>query len=535
MFARGCTLEAAEAVCQAVHDAAADLGPSLDVLDGVASLLDKSLLRQQEQASGEPRFRMLETIREYGLECLTASGEEPAVRRAHADYFLALVEAAEPALTGPDQATWLERLEAEHDNLRAALHWAEEAGEAESGLRLAGALCQFWLMRGHLREGQERLARLLGLAGAAPRTAARAKALTRAGHLTDNLSDYTAAHAFFEESLAIRRELGDKGGIATALNDLGWVAFHRNDYTAARARSEEGLAIWRELGDKKGIATSLNNLGFVAYVQGEYTATYALFQESLALRRELGDKWGIAVALGLTGRAVQLQGDYRRATALLEEAEALFRELGAKQMFAYISTYLGGVAHDQGNNERATALLEESVTLFRDTGDKEGLALTLNFLGTVVHAQGDNERATALYEESLGLCTAIGFKWDTALAFCRLGTVVHAQGDDARATALYEESLALYRELGNKHGLAECLEGLAGVAVAQRQLERAARLLGAAETLRQATGAPLSPGERARYDRDMSAVRAGLGEAAFAAAWATGKATPLEHVSTYGS
>jgi Tetratricopeptide repeat len=152
-----------------------------------------------------------------------------------------------------------------------------------------------------------------------------------------------------------------------------------------------------------------------------------------------------------------------------------------------------------------------------------------------VHAQGDNERATALYEESLGLCTAIGFKWDTALAFCRLGTVVHAQGDDARATALYEESLALYRELGNKHGLAECLEGLAGVAVAQRQLERAAQLLGAAETLRQATGAPLSPGARARYDRDMSAVRAGLGEAAFAAAWATGKATPLEHVSTYGS
>jgi Tetratricopeptide repeat len=151
-----------------------------------------------------------------------------------------------------------------------------------------------------------------------------------------------------------------------------------------------------------------------------------------------------------------------------------------------------------------------------------------------VHAQGDNERATALYEESLGLCTAIGFKWDTALAFCRLGTVVHAQGDDARATALYEESLALYRELGNKHGLAECLEGLAGVAVAQRQLERAAQLLGAAETLRQATGAPLSPGERARYDRVMSAVRAGLGEAAFAAAWATGKAMPLEQVLAHG-
>src|SRR5262249_22123248 len=209
---RGCTLEAVEAVCQAVHDAAADSEQSLEVLDGVASLVDKSLLRQQEQASSEPRFRMLETIREYGLECLTASGEEPAVQRAHADYYLALIEEAEPALTGPEQAIWLERLEAEHDNLRAALYWAEESGGAEIGLRLAGALCQFWLMRGHLREGQERLARLLGLAEASPHTAVRAKALRRAGHLADNLGDYAAAHAFFEESLAIWRALGEKGG-----------------------------------------------------------------------------------------------------------------------------------------------------------------------------------------------------------------------------------------------------------------------------------------------------------------------------------
>jgi predicted ATPase/class 3 adenylate cyclase len=534
VFVGGCTLEAAEAVCQAVHDPVTGLGQSLEVLDGVGSLVDKSLLRQQEQASGEPRFRMLETIREYGLECLTASGEESVVRRAHADYYLALAEAAEPALTGPQQATWLERLEAEHDNLRAALWWVEESGEAEIGWRLAGALCQFWLMCGHLREGQERLARLLGLAGTSPYTAARAKALRRAGHLADNLSDYTAAHAFFEESLAIRRALGDTSGIAAALNDLGWVALRRNDYIAALALSEESLVIWRELGDKEGIATSLNNLGVVAYYQGEFTAAYALFQESLALRRALGDKWSIAVALCYIGWTVHSQGDYRRATALLEEAGVLFRDMGAKQQFAYASTYLGGVAHDQGNDERATALLAESVTLFRDIGDKVGIALTLSVLGTVIHAQGDDERATALYEESLGLSTAIGYKWGMALALCRLGTVAHAQGDDERAMALYGESLALRRELGDKHGLAECLEGLAGVAVAQRQLERAAQLLGAAETLRQATGAPLSPGARARYDRDMSAVRAGLGEAAFAAAWATGKATPLEQVLAHG-
>jgi predicted ATPase/class 3 adenylate cyclase len=535
VFARGCTLEAAEAVCQSVYDPAAGPGPSLEVLDGVASLLDKSLLHQAEQASGEPRFRMLETIREYGLECLTASGEEPSVRRAHADYYLELVEAAEPALTGPDQATWLERLEAEHDNLRAALQWAEESGEAESGLRLAGALCQFWLIRGHLREGQEWLARLLGLAGATPRTAVRAKALTRAGHLADNLSDYAAAHAFFEESLAIRRECGDKGGIAAALNDLGWVAWHRNDYTAVRALSEESLSIWRELGDKAGIATSLHNLGWVAYHQGNYAAAQTLCQESLGLRRALGDKLGIPSELTNIGRAAHRQGDYRRAMALLEETLALCRGMGAQQFIAWGLSHLAAVAHDQGNDERAMALLEESITLFREVGDKDGTAFTLMLLGSIMHAQGGDERATALYEESLGLWTAIGFKWGMAIALCHLGTVAHEQGGDGRATALYEESLGLRRELGDKHGLAECLEGLAGVAVAQQQLARAARLLGAAAALREQTGAPLSPRERVRYDRDVSAMRAGLDEAAFAAAWAAGKTMPLEHVIAYGS
>jgi predicted ATPase len=530
VFARGCALEAAEAVCQAVDAPAAGAGQSLDVLDGVASLVDKSLLRQQEQESGEPRFRMLETIREYGLECLRASGEEPAVRRAHADYYRTLAEEAEPALTGSDQATWLELLEAEHDNLRAALRWAEEGGEAESGLRLAGALCQFWLIRGHLREGREWLARLLGLAGASPRTAARAKALTRAGHLAHNLGDFTAARALFEESLALWRELGDQQGIAASLNDLGWVVLCQGDYAVARSLSQEGLALWRELGDQQGVATSLHNLGRVAHCQGDYAAARSLHQESLALRQALEDKRGIAFSLAHLGWAMHKQGDYGRAMALLEEALALFQEVGVKQLFALTSALLAEVAHDQGEDRRAAVLIEQSVTLFRELGAKQEVALALSIFGTIAHAQGDNGRVLALLEESLALQREIGIKWGMATALNRLGAVAHAQGDDGRATALYEESLTLCRELGDQHGLAECLEGLAGMAVAQRQLERAAQLLGAAAALRDAIGAPLSPSECARYDRHVSAVRAGLGEAACAAVWATGKAMPQEQV-----
>jgi predicted ATPase len=203
-FVGGCTLDAAETVCGVSGDPSAGSGQALelDMLDGVASLVDNSLLRQQEQGEGQPRFQMLETIREYGLECLLASGEAEATRLAHAGYYRALAERAEPELTGPQQAVWLGRLEQEHDNLRAALEWLAQRGEAEQGLRVGGALWRFWVVRGYLREGQERLAGLLGLAGASTRTVARAKALTGAGTLTHNRGDYVAARALFEESLA---------------------------------------------------------------------------------------------------------------------------------------------------------------------------------------------------------------------------------------------------------------------------------------------------------------------------------------------
>jgi len=533
VFVGGCTLEAADMVCKAVDDAATGVRVPLEgeVLDRIASLVDKSLLQPEEGGHGEPRFRMLEIIREYGLECLAASGTAQAVQHAHAGYYLALAETAESQLAGPEQALWLERLEAEYDNLRAALRWAEESGDVEAGLRLAGALCQFWLARSYLNEGRERLARIVRLARTSTHTAVRAKVLAGAGHLAHNQGGCAAARALSEESLALWRELGDKRGIATALNDLGWVAWRQGDYTVARALSEESLALWRELGETQGIATSLTNLGWIAQYQGDYTAAYALHQESLDLRRILADKRGVAFSLALLGWVVSRQGAYGRAVALLAEAVALFREVGMKQLFAFASSVLAEVTYAQGDDRQAAALLEESVTLFRDIGDKWGLAVALGMLGTVVYARGDPSHATVLYEESLALRTALDDKWGMASALCRLATVVDEQGDAGRATALYEESLALRRALGDKHGIAECCEGLAAVAVAQQHLERAARLCGTAETLRATTSAALAPHERARVDRTISAARAGLGDARFMAAWTAGKATALEHPS----
>jgi predicted ATPase/Tfp pilus assembly protein PilF len=492
VFVGGCTLEAAAAVCHMAQNASG-AEPRLEVVDGMASLVDKSLL-QQEALHGEPRFRMLETIRAYGLECLTASGEAQAAWRASAVYLLGLVEMAEPALSGPQQAAWLDRLETEHNNLRDALRWADASDATDLGLRLAGALCQFWLMRGHLREGQEHLARFLKRVSTSTWTTARAKACTGAGHLAHNLGDYATAHMRFEESLAIWRELGDRQGIATALNNLGWMAWRQGDYTVARALSEEGLAIWRELGDKQGIATALNNLGWTAHHQGDYTTARAFHQESLRLRRVLGHTGGIAFALTNLAWAMSQQGDHGPATALLEEARALFKAVGMKQLYAFSSSILGDIAHAQSDDRRAIALVEESLALFRDLGDKWGIAFALSILGTMVHAQGDT----------------------------------------GRAIVLVEESLTLRQELGDKYGIIECLEGLAGSAVAHGQVEQAARLLGAAAARRQATGAVLSPRAYARSERHLAAVQAGLAEAVFAAAWATGRATTLEQLLTCG-
>jgi predicted ATPase/DNA-binding winged helix-turn-helix (wHTH) protein len=455
VFVGGCTLEAAAMVCQAVHDPAAGLEAALEgeAVEGIASLVDKSLLQPEEGMHGEPCFRMLETIREFGLECLVACGEAAAVQRAHASYYLALAEAAETQLNGPDQAVWLERLEAEHDNFRAALRWAEESSAIEEGLRLAGALCQFWLAH--------------------------------------NQGDYTTARALFEESLALWREIGNKRGIASALNDLGWMAWRQGDYAVAQALSAESLVLWQDLGETQGIATALTNLGWIAHHRGDYAAAWSLFEESLALRRALEDKRGVAFALMGLGWARSRQGAYSAAAALLEEAIALFRDVGMKQLLAFASSLLAEVAYAQGEDGQAAVLLEDSVTLFRDIGDTYGLAMALRILGTVVYTQGD---------------------------------VTHA-------TALHEESLALRRALGDLYGIAECLEGLADVAVAQQSLYQAAQFLGAAEALRAELGAPLSPREQARVARHVSTVRAGLGDAAFGAAWAAGQTTALAHTS----
>src|SRR5262249_17862827 len=308
----GCTIAAAEAVCNASGDLANY------ALDWLAALADKSLLQQAQGLDGEPRFAMLETIREYALERLEQNGEVESLRQAHLDYFLALAEQAEPELTGPRQAEWLERLERQHDNLRAALAWALEHGLVELGARLGGALWRFWFMRGDLSEGREELEAVLVYKEALP-DIIRAKVVVGLATLANMQYDNANAQDLYEESLLMYQTLGDREGVAISLTGLGNVADDQGDQERATALFEESLALFRAAGNKRSMDRVLNNLGNIAINQADYDRAARLFVECLELAQENGDQFSIARALLNIGFGAQYQGDYDRAMSLYEE------------------------------------------------------------------------------------------------------------------------------------------------------------------------------------------------------------------------
>jgi predicted ATPase/transcriptional regulator with XRE-family HTH domain len=494
VFAGGRTLEAIEAVCNAAGD--------LDVFAGVESLLDKNLLRREDEAqTGEPRFVLLETLHEYAHEQLAARGELEGVRERHALYFLALAEETELALRGGQRASgaavtrWLERLEAAHDDLRAALRWTREAGRHEEGLRLAAALFLFWSWRGHREEGRRWVEEMLAATPepAAPLTgalaAARARVLLAAAEMAGPGTDERRRRrAHIEESLALSRAAGDRRGIAEALYYVGLETAERGDYAGAMAVLAESAALWRAVGDPLGLARTQFEAGQLAWGRGDYARTAALCAESLTVCRGLGYTLGIAHALSGLGFAAYAQGDLARARALWEEDLALCREL---HLPLHIATMLGQ-------------------------------------LGYAAHAQGDLARAAALGEESLALRREGDDKWGIAHALGLLGVVAHRRGEEARAAGLLREALARWGELGGgvltAHALEHLAEVLAAPATPCGDVRQAAVLLGAAAALRVAVGFQRPPVEQPELERLEEALRAALSPEEFAVARAEGAA-----------
>jgi predicted ATPase len=402
VFVGGCTLESVEAVC----DTKGDL--DLDLLDGMASMVDKSLMRQSEQTKGEPRFAMLETIREYAREKLEASQEEAATKRAHAAYCLVLAEEAAVEQEGPKSAEWLERFALEHDNFRAGLEWLTETGNADWGLRLGTALFRFWESREYLAEGRDRLDKLLKLPGAAGPTKARARALFAAGVLAAEQSDFAPGELSLHESLGIARQLGDTQGVAVSLNALAVLSRDQGKVAAARSLFEESLALWRELGDQRAVARALSNLANVVKMEGDFPRVRSLYAECLSIFQELGDRTGVAWALDYQGDVAREQGDFAAARSLYEQGLAIFQELGDRWGIAGTLADLGNLAREQRDCAGAHGLYRESLKIFQELEHKRGVARLLECFACSAAAQFQAERALRLAGAAAALRQVIG-------------------------------------------------------------------------------------------------------------------------------
>ena len=402
VFAGGCTVDAINAV-------AGDHSEQISILDQLESLLDKSFLREVEDTNGQPRFVMLELLREFGSEQLQARGEQATIRHRHANFFLGLAEQAEASLESAEQVEWMDHLEQEHDNLRTALEWSKTAeGMEEICLRLAGALGYFWEMRGYFNEGREQLSAVLSAKAAQGQTAARATLLARAAELAYRQSDYPATTSLAEESLAIHRKLGDKQGIASTLIKLGNAATERGSYVSASRSLEEALAIWRERKDKHGTARALISLGWAALRSGDAQLAHTRLEEALALSRELGDARSMGFELSGLGEVALRQGDYVRATQLMQESLELRKQLGNKWGVGVSLGMLGWVAMRERDWDRAIARLGESLQVRQEIGDKGGSAWCLERLAGVFMVRGQAEKAVRLFGAAAALRASIG-------------------------------------------------------------------------------------------------------------------------------
>jgi predicted ATPase/DNA-binding XRE family transcriptional regulator len=381
------SLEAAEAICAPVP-AGSGCGPQegvfpvrgaphLSIVTGLEDLVNHSLVMREVAAelpgvkqggsssgdsadrtdAGAVRFRMLETIREYGLERLEASGEPDAVRRCHALYYRDLALTAEQELTGPRQALWMDRLTEAHDNVRTALEWGCTS-DIPLGLQLAGALWRFWYTHGYLSEGRWHLERLLASPGSsAPETlSARAGALYAASVLANEQADYPRVAVLAEEALRLYRSLGDLNGVASSLNVLALVARLTGDVARAIALHEESLALARELGDGHGIGRALSNLGLLANEVGNYTRAVTLYEESLKVYRPLGDEQGVAIALTNLAQALRCQGNHARAKPLYGESLAILDRAGNRLGIVECLEGLAAIAYAERQLERAARL-----------------------------------------------------------------------------------------------------------------------------------------------------------------------------------
>jgi predicted ATPase/transcriptional regulator with XRE-family HTH domain len=447
VFVGGCTLTAAERVC----DASGDL--SLDVLDGVGALVGQSLVQQGEGFDAEPRFVMLEPLREYALEQLELADERHLLQQRHAADVLALAVEAEPHLFAAERGQWLRRLSEEQDNIRAALQFALEEDDPGVGLRLVGALWM-WFLRRLLVEGRSWAEDLLAHPGAGQRTVARASALFAAGHFAWLQGDVRAMRTRLDESVAIRRELGDGAGLGRALPFLGLAI--GDDHKAARRLADEGVALCRELDDCWGLAMGLTNLGRIEATWGDDDAAESPLEEATALFGAIGDDWLLALPLNSLGAIAYRQGNHGKAQVAFERALPCFRAVEDRRNTTQVLTNLGFVALARGEVDQARAVMAESLRFGREHSDQFNPPACLRGFATLAVAAGEPTRAARLLAAADELFAATGAaRWPAE----RLGG---PQTGELLRSSLSQDALAAASAAGTKHSLSQEIDEAIG-------------------------------------------------------------------------
>jgi predicted ATPase/DNA-binding CsgD family transcriptional regulator len=491
LFVGGAALSAIEAVSAALGDEPGS------VLDGITSLLDKSLLRQSEPEGEQPRFVMLEMIREYGWEALKALGEAETAQKAHANYYLALAEEAEPQLRGPEQASFMVQLAMEQENLRAALSYLLEPAQVQTGaqerksraLRLCVALSSFWYDHGYGREGLSFLMQALA---------------DRAG-----------------EGTALR---------ARALDEAANLAFGYALHMPLEQLAEESLALYQALGDPVGTARSLHRLGIIARARSQFVLAQARLEEAAVRFRDLGDRWREGQCFTELARVATEQGRYEQARTLLDRSLLLYQDLGDQQRIGWVRFLLAWLLFVSDQDQlSAEQFAEQSLAHFREQDNILYSAAPLSLLGLIHLGRGELGAARAVLEDSLAIDKQFGTEAeDIHLA---IGRLLALQGDVAAARREYQESLSLlFKWNVAQENVAASLEGLAALETGQGAPHLAARLWGAAAALREAIGAPIYPVYRASYEQAVAQVSAALGEQAFRAFWTEGRSMTPEQV-----
>jgi non-specific serine/threonine protein kinase len=494
VFAGGFCLDAAEAVCRdkgVGSEEARSLVPSPDILDLVSQLVDKSLV-QVDQQRADTRYRLLETVRQYGHERLVEAEEAVTARDRHRDWCLQLAEQAKPELIGPRQAFWLDRLETERDNLRAALAWVVERGPAEIALRLAASLWRFFFARDYLAEGWDWVTRVLAAPGALTPASSRAEVLEGASELASWLGDHAAQQHMAEESLAVNRALGDHRGAALALRHLFVPPWAAGDFVRIEEVALEALAEARNTGDSWVISQAMETVSASAWLKGDISLARHRFEECAVTWRELGDRRALQGELVALGTIACQEGDYLTAKAHFDEALAISRELRSNSRIGEALLGLGGLARLQDDNAQARTLATMGLELLKERGNR-------GWIGT---------------------------------ALFQLGSAARRAGDAVEAERLVQESLATFDESRLRPFIMVAVSFCGVMAVLRAATHRGARLL-AAGSLQGGHFRLLLPDDFQAHAESLAAARMVLGERDFATAWAEGQAMTLEQAVAY--